>query len=304
MHVKDLSGNKSLDRLIYKISVNDDTKYVKFTPNSELEYDAEINIYKELNSHMKRDIIMQNKILRICNNGIIKNLCSNIQIQLGENMECILTSENSKKIKSLYDDNYSKNKNYNIQYLVTNYDSNYCSLDDNLQFFVEKYAEHPKKFHILLEKLFTTLIHLNHKLGFIHWDLHAGNLLINKETCTDFLLYDFDMSETNLITNGECINRYIERETNKIDIKTNIETLYIKSKTYNEKKKIYGLAGDILMFYFCSTEIIKVKLDTNYFDSPVIKKIVKKIIKMEYVNKNHLFCIHIPTLCHKLLKIL
>ena len=98
--IKDLSGNKRNDRLIYMVSINDDiTKYVKITPNSEPEYNAEINIYKELNTYMKNDKKIKNKILKICNNDFIDNICNDIELRLYENITCNLTFENSKNVK-------------------------------------------------------------------------------------------------------------------------------------------------------------------------------------------------------------
>ncbi len=303
MKVDDLSGDKHEDRLIYMISVNNDIKYVKITPNSEPEYDAEINIYKELNAYMNRNIITKNKILQMCHNGIITNLCSNIQMQLNKDIICKLSSEYSLNIKHLYKENNNDHKNYGIQYFVTDYNDNFCSIINNSIFFRGKYTENPEKFHILMENLFTTLIHLNHKLGFIHWDLHAENLLINKETCTDFLLYDFDMAETDLIVNNSCIDRYMEKNNGNIDIKKNINSLNIENKTYEEKKKIYGLAGDILMFYFCTEKIIDIEININYFKSDIIKIIIKKIIDMKYIDKKHMFGVLVPILSQILLKI-
>jgi thiamine kinase-like enzyme len=173
-----------------------------------------------------------------------------------------------------------------------------------MDFFIIKYNKHPKKFHILLEKLFTTLIYLNKNFGFIHWDLHTGNLLINKITCTSFLLYDFDMSETNMFNNNEFIGRYNDTINGSINIQQIIEEMDIENKTYNEKKKIYGLATDLLTFYFGCKSKLQPKINIDYFTSPIIKKIAKKINKLNYNDNNYMFTNAVPSLCKKLVKII
>ena len=300
--IKDLSGNKRNDRLIYMVSINDDiTKYVKITPNSEPEYNAEINIYKELNAYMKNDKKIKNKILKICNNDFIDNICNDIELRLYENITCNLTFENSKNVKKLYKTYDNHRKNYKIQYLVTEYNDNYIPIQDDKKYFLTKYNEYPEKIHILLEKLFTTLIYLNKNFGFIHWDLHTGNLLINKKTCTDFLLYDFDMAETNLVKNDTFFERYADEINGSIDIKKIIEQLNI-DKTYEEKRKIYGLATDFLTFFFGCKCKLEIDINVDYFTSPLIKKIVKKMNKINYSDNEDMFNTAIPLLCKSIVK--
>ena len=141
-----------------------------------------------------------------------------------------------------------------------------------------------------------TLIHLNHKIGFIHWDLHLGNLLINKKTGIEFLLYDFDLSETDSVKNDVMFERYGNSQNEGIDIGRIIRGMCVRG-SYEEKKRLYGLVCDMLMYFLNCKNVLKTKFDVNKFSSPMMKQLYGCMSDLKYTDNDELFKVLIPLVC-------
>lgn len=242
---------------------------------------AEIAIYKELNDYCNMDIY-NNNILKIHNcdkirkhifefdQDIILDICGikyNIRGSMADHDIRFLYHDTKDDLDSLL------KSEYYIQYFITDYDSDYISICDN-EFIKTSYKIEPLRLHGLFEKLYGLLIYLNSNIGFIHWDLHLGNLLLNINTLVDFKLFDFDLAETNLISNDEAFRRYGSKEHGEINIKRIIETKILGDMSYKIKKQLYGLAFDIIFFYVRCMDEFGVDIDGGNIKNEKVRAII------------------------------
>ena len=197
-YISDLSGTiaKKKRRLIYLLEANvpGSIKFViKITPK-EFDDTNEINIHKELSGTQFTD-----QIIKYYGDGdfpILQNQNRQDDFQINLDVPCI-----SNKIVSIncsgldlwneiiqYQLHHANKK---FQYLVMEYDDNYKTLKDQLP-----HIPNSQKC-LLFENIAQMLLRLNTSIGFSHWDLHRGNVLIDKTNPVNFKLFDFGRSSTN-----------------------------------------------------------------------------------------------------------
>lgn len=85
-------------------------------------------------------------------------------------------------------------------YMILEYDKSYSTLKLNVPHFTFE----NKLFY--LNNIMKTLWLLNKEIGFVHWDLHPDNLLVNIKS-NEFKLFDFDLSSTKKNINDEIYSR-------------------------------------------------------------------------------------------------
>ena len=279
-----LTGDSFTARSILVMDYSPMRKCVKITTTSDKGYAIEPHVHKELHTLTLTDHTITNKIMPFHEHSEFTHETP-IVLHLGNDVRGILPDRYVSKI-----DGYSDG--LTMQYIVTDYNDKYSSILDAETHFRNKYIREPRLV------LFLTLIHLNRKIGFVHWDLHLGNLLVNKENGFDFLLFDFDLSETNSVKNDVVFSRYLREGNGTIDIQGAIEGLVIDG-TFEEKRKLYGLGCDML-FYFLTCKQYVGGFDMRYFESDTVKYIMECIMYFSHSDTRTLFTVMIPTLCQKL----
>lgn len=115
----------------------------------------------------------------------------------------------------------------------------------------------------LMLRVFRLLTYLNEKYNFIHWDLHSGNIFVNKTYTNKIKIYDFDLSEIEPYSNIDTsINNFRLRHNN-----------ILEHATRNERNR-FGLIYDIYLTFqsfnnyeTCSypnlETLMKLKLNAN-----------------------------------------
>lgn len=215
-NLKDISGvEKAHERLVFIISING-KEYVLKIALSQPYFVKEIDIYKELTKAMQTDTQLEDKIIKIYGGS---------ELNKGDKYEILVNDQ-----KILFDKNNNANLFQKINNLFENKDLNsivYSVLDFNNNYMTLKTALNDnliKDKCILLLNVLNTLNFLNKKYGFIHFDLHPENLLINvneKENSNyetnKFKLFDFDLSWTKKNKNREPIVRGLIYQINKVD---------------------------------------------------------------------------------------
>lgn len=258
--IKDLSGDKSSQRLIYVIEKKNYPKSILKIVPGENYYKYEINIYDELTNFAKNFQLLEKNIIKknpsgnvalynraddvfvfndakadtgvypigqvyttegggknmqkclleqqkVCTKATIDGLKKQIPNK-GKDFNLIIDNGNGSAYESLYD-LYSDNVAFGFPtlYMVLEYNTDYMTLEDTRK--IKPSSTNflsPEKKCQIAEKLIPMLKYLRDNLGFSHWDLHAGNLLVNPETA-DFKLFDFDLSRTDANNNLEIVWR-------------------------------------------------------------------------------------------------
>ena len=201
-YVSDLSGSadKKKQRLVYLLqtNINDPIKFViKITPK-EFDDVNEINIYKELSSVLK-ETQFKNNIIKYYGDGdfpVLQDRNKQEDFQINFDVPGVpdkIISINYSDI-GLWDDvikYQSYHKGNEFQYLIIEYDDDFRTLKNSLS-----RVPNSQKCS-LFENLAKMLLYLNKLIGFSHWDLHSGNILVDTNDPVNFKLFDFDHSSTN-----------------------------------------------------------------------------------------------------------
>lgn len=220
--ISDISGSKAFERQIFLFQNEDSPqKYcMKIVPSAEKRYIKEINIYYELNSLDKTDINITDKIVKMLDAGrilgdnlgfdAIVRVFPDIDVQDNgtyDDIFAITIDDEDILFNNTYLFNQIINfrdKMGNLLYYVTEKDDDYVTMADIVR--GKYYVGLEDKICPLIDHIFTTLEYLNNLYGFVHWDLHFDNLLIDTEL-DNFKLFDFDLSSTNQVKNYEIIKR-------------------------------------------------------------------------------------------------
>jgi len=192
VEIKNYSGDNYEARVVLLIGVNGKKYFVKITPNVR-EYQNEKDIYEELKTY--------DNIIKIYHSGLIDvgQNDSPILIKL-DNIAVDVNQEGEKYSSQIIN---LKNNNYQgtfILYYVLEYCEDYISSRDAYQIIINMHNA-GEKICKLMGEMIQFLYHLNKNLGFVHWDLHSLNILINPTTMR-FKFFDFDMSVTTKIQNN------------------------------------------------------------------------------------------------------
>jgi len=271
----------------------------------------EIEIHKKLNDIAQHDNRIKNKILKIYGYEFftLSNRLSTVfKLDILHTHKIQVSRYIKKAIDKLFDyelEMIEDGSDCELLYFITEYNDKYITMDKNKELFKSHYDTNPNDLCILLENLFVTLIYLNKMYDFVHWDLHDGNLLVNKDNFTEFLLLDFNFSEMV----GDANDTIIEacEDDYGVNINDIINIIQSPHKMYN-KRKFYGLANDIAK-YFVNIEVYlsieaNVKVNINNFKSEVIKQIIKHLITIQYIDCADFYEKITPSLCLKLMNII
>lgn len=237
-------NNKKRDCIVYIIQYDNGKKYALKINIKKKCTVAEMNIYKELAEYQKRDILIANKIVKLCSSGIICDVCDEFEI--------LLDSENFIKINigkenNMYVDilNMMMNSKHKLLYVVTEIDSGYVKLSTVL------HNISSITLGTIVTETINLLRHLNTICGFIHWDLWDDNILvkISADNKIDIKLYDFDQSSTIKNSNNEFLAR--------VDNAKNTGGKYTTIYNNQLDNLMYGLCYDIIRF------ISSIYIDSN-----------------------------------------
>lgn len=303
---------------------------VKICPVATSNNTKEIEIYERLNELMRYDKHIKNKILKMYNygfftakdrlNGAFKLNISNVpngldssnplnEIQVARRIKQIINKIYDYEVENKSDDdsdgsddsdNNDNNVTCKLQYLITDYDSDFVSIDKNIKIFKSHYETNPDDLYNLLEGLFNVLIYLYKTYGFIHWDLHYENLLVNKNNFTEFLLFDFNYSEMFGMENNEFIEAC--NFDYGIDVAEIINQMELPDKISN-KRNYYGLVNDITK-YFISLKL-NLNIDMTNFNFKKGNKIIEILVDVKpYEDLVEFYTKIIPDMCIKFADIL
>ena len=269
----------------------------------------EIEIHKKLNDIAQHDNRIKNKILKIHGYEFFTlshRLSTIFKLDISHTHKIQVSRYIKKAIDKLFDyelDMIEDGSDCELLYFITEYNDKYVTMDKNKELFKSHYDTNPTDLCILLENLFVTLIYLNKMYDFVHWDLHDGNLLVNKDNFTEFLLLDFNFSEMV----GDANDTIIEACEDDYGVHINdiINMIQSPHKMYN-KRKFYGLANDIAKI-FVNIEMylsIESNIKVNNFKSEIIKQIIKHLIDIQYIDCVDFYEKITPSLCLKLMNII
>ena len=195
----------SLDdrRLIYLLSIDGQTYYIKIAPKEDGELSREIlakmditdanlgsyvyeaRIYEELNKQM----LSTNKsdyITKIYGWGIV---------DLDEAKYFNIEFKNKKYNLDILE-NFGLFDAFDYSYMITENDSNYNTLES----LINSGKINKKNIDKVYKNGVELLQSCFNKCGFVHWDFHHGNILCNPAT-NQVKLFDFDLSEMDYVNN-------------------------------------------------------------------------------------------------------
>lgn len=196
--VEDISGYKKQERLVFMFGIlyTNDKFCIKIVPSYQDEYLKEVLIYEQLN---KDNANMNDRIIKIFGHGTINKLDSEPSQIDFDILDDTLVVKDTSMLGPIFQ--FMSDVN-DIRYFITEKNDSFCPLDD---FVTRNIIYYNQYFCTFIIDLFTLLRYLNLKYGFVHWDLHFGNLLVSSNL--QFKLYDFDMSMTTEIPNEEIFRR-------------------------------------------------------------------------------------------------
>ncbi len=227
----ELSGTlKMRARLIYVVSVNNKEYVTKITQPTDL-YKTEIDIYRELDqiSELENNLIhihgggwlnvtstkkltaidfafpYQNKVNMIhsLRNIVLKfaNGSEFLRIPAGYGITPRYGYSGYIMIYKKYRDICMLTNTGRVFYSILDFNPGYVTLNN----YVNTKNPPGERKCILAFNVLRMLAHINRRYGFIHWDLHGENLLINQ--FDNFKFFDFDLSSTKNITNTVLFER-------------------------------------------------------------------------------------------------
>ena len=199
----------SLDdrRLIYLLSIDGQTYYIKIAPKEDGglsreilakmditdanlgSYVYEARIYEELNTQM-RSTNKSDYITKIYGWGIVDlNEAKYFNIEF-KSKKYNLDILGNFGLFHAYDYDYS--------YMITENDSNYNTLES----LINSGKINKKNIDKVYKNGVELLQSCFNKCGFVHWDFHHGNILCNPAT-NQVKLFDFDLSEMDYVNNKD-----------------------------------------------------------------------------------------------------
>lgn len=260
--IEDISGEeKKEERLVYLIGLNNYRIVLKITPAIN-RYIKEIQIYDELNNFAKKDPKLKNKIVEkysTLTTPIIGLDKYEFSINIKGNNEKILILETDKEYFNAIRE-FSKRHQDKIVFLALEYNPDFKTLYHiNTNGLLNESAKCK-----LAENVIKLLVYLNNKLGFSHWDLHGGNLLVEPITL-DFKLFDFDLSSTNKNDNDSHFRLLYPDffEPQKPGVPKPPKPILYDNQTR------YGLVYDVYQLIF--------NLEINTCNNSVLQEIITKI---------------------------
>ena len=178
--------------------------------------------------------------------------------------------------------------------------------------FIKKYKPSAKKIENI-NKIINKKINILHKIGFLHQDLHEGNIMIhnNKNKIIDIYIIDFGYSvkinnrnriifENNYDYKKKLLNYFIYKKyininwkilnklTNKIkDIYQNIKNNETKNEELNYNYNIFNI--NFLAELIINNIIKNISNKNNIFDLEIYKKDLFRILKSNYNIKKYEF---------------
>lgn len=251
-------------RLIFKYVTPNLNGILKISPR-QYNYVHEPLIYYELNEFMKLHDL-ENNIVECVDSG---NAIFDSKDLILNSKDLILHSEKngffSFKIYNIeIPDNMKDNTNI---FIITIFDPDYMSLN--------KYLNTNVLDNNIIDSFLTKIINilnfLNNELGFIHWDLHSGNILVfHDENQLKFKLYDFDRSNT-LQNPWNEANKTIKFDTSKMS-----SIHYFK----------FGYYYDISRLLLCM--IWSKKINNLFSSNPIMKNIYNLLNEFNNNNNNEI----------------
>ncbi|ARF08365.1 serine/threonine protein kinase [Catovirus CTV1] len=275
------SGEKAKVRLIYIIEFKNKQYVLKITKKTPY-YENEINIYEELNQIVAKNSILKNNVIKIFGKNTLDEKSEKFVITI--NNENIDVSESENVLL------YNVIKKY---FKDTGMSKIFCSVleynNDYITLYTKQKSSNPVKYVcVLAEKVLDALLYLNVNYGFVHFDLHEDNILINSKD--EFKFFDFDLSSTEKNKSTEAaIRRYATEELN--ETKTDSHKCFERDSVKN------GFLCDFFRFmegldineHFCDQDKVQKMIDIYSQHKPknidhYFVAIIKAVANMESAN--------------------
>jgi hypothetical protein len=193
LNLNDISGTKKNVRLVYLIKIKSGNTYcIKITPPLK-NYGSEIKIYAELTNASMQDDVLNDQIVKIYSFGELKRDKQKKIILPGGQGNWYIYSRTPVwiDIVKLMDTFHVDH----LFYYLTEYNNMYTPLANLIT------GINSDQLCILIKNIIKLLVHMNDEYGFIHWDLHLENLLINADDKISIKIYDFDFASTSRFAN-------------------------------------------------------------------------------------------------------
>lgn len=241
----DVSGlEKPNQRRIFLIEYDDGTRYaIKLSTWEFPQYWIEGRIYKYFrkiinDKNEPKASIIADKILKSYHFNDINNIPqSNYKVFLTSKLGFIVSNSTNKKLYNAINEIAKDNDVNTIYYYTTE-----NILGDWITFNKISNTLPKEKICSLIVNIFQLLTYLNNKYNFVHWDLHQGNLFINKKDSAMFKIYDFDFSEIalgdNVLINNNIFDAFDEESFRYID---------------KDRRKNFGFIFDIYRVFYSFT---------------------------------------------------